>query len=144
MQESSLVHILFRLQRDYHWEEPVKNEQALPFCQDLRTSTQAVQSTVTKAFGREERTQLRNRLKSQTEHVLQSKARSVSRTTCPLRTSESPKGSKAGKHSCAPVTEWLLTAMSPRSCGQACAAVRWLQVRAQVSRLVVLGRVQLE
>ena len=32
MQEGSIVHILFRLQRDDHWEEPVRNEQVLPFC----------------------------------------------------------------------------------------------------------------
>ena len=56
MQKGALVHILFRLQRDDHWEEPVRNEQALPFSQDVRTSTQAIQPTGTTAFGREERT----------------------------------------------------------------------------------------
>ena len=61
-----LVHILFQLQRDDHWEA----EQALLFCYDVRTSTHVIQSIGTKAFGREGRTQPRNRLKSQTPHVL--------------------------------------------------------------------------
>ena len=60
MQEGSLVHIVFRLQRDDHWEEPVRNEQVLQFSQDVHTSTHAIQPTGTMALGREERTQARN------------------------------------------------------------------------------------
>ena len=133
-----IVHIVFRLQRHEHWAEAVKHDQALTFSQDLRGSTQAILSTVTRALGREERTKLRNRPKS-----ARRPRPGGSRRTFPLRVSKPRKAAK-WEGVLAPRGRVVAQGHEHALFGQARPAVRWLQKRAQVSRLVDLGHVQLE
>ena len=102
--DGSLVHIAFRL------------------------FTQAIQSTVTRTFAREERTQLRTRVESQTPHLLQSQELHVElvRYGC-QNTRNAAQRERVLSH----VSEWLLKAMSTHFWAKP--AVRLLQKRAEVS-----------
>ena len=80
-----------------------RNEQALPFCLDVRTSTHAIQSISTKPFGREG-------TDSSPEHRMSSKARSFT-WGLPVTGIKNPARQQSGNASFH-VNEWLVNAMS--------------------------------
>ena len=117
-----------------------RNEQALLFCLDVRTSTQAIQSIVTRAFGREE--EPNPEIDSSPKHRMSFKARSFT-WSLPVTGIQKPRKA-AKRESVLPRERVVGQGHEHALFGQGHAAVRWLQKRAQLSRLVVLGRVQRE
>ena len=132
MQEGSLVHIVFRLQRDDH-SNPQGTNKLYPSVR-MYAAPQAIQSTVTRAFGNEERTHPRYRLESQTPHVLQGQNFRVELACDGCR---KPRQAAKGESVLVPRERVVGQGHEHALFGQASATVRWL--RAQVSLLSFSG-----
>ena len=121
MQESSLVHSEMITGR---------TREERTSCTHLLAS---YPSTVTRAFGERKKNLARNRLGSQTPHVLQGQKfhAELTRYGASKKNEKQQHGTVFLPH----VNEWLVKGHEHALLGQARAAVRWLQKRAQVSRV---------